>query len=119
MRNKYEAGQVSMFDPDSYCGKVIPVGQTRSVFQFAPKASHARKQTQLFPGVINCSGLSAQEQFTDTLHKPGNEVRIDLVIPNGKLTQVILTNGENFIRVIVLLALMLCVSCLTKSKIRL
>ena len=80
MRNKYEAGQVSMFDPDSYCGKVIPVGQTRSVFQFAPKASHARKQTQLFPGVINFSGLSAQEQFTDTLHKPGNEVRIDLVI---------------------------------------
>lgn len=66
--------------PDFYCGKVIPVGQTRSVFQFAPKASHARKQTQLFPGVINCSGLSAQEQFTDTLHKPGNEVRIDLVI---------------------------------------
>ena len=27
MRNKYEAGQVSMFDPDSYCGKVIPVGR--------------------------------------------------------------------------------------------
>ena len=40
-------------------------------------------------------------------------------IPNGKLTQVFLTNGENFIRVIVLLALKLCVSCLTKSKIRL